>query len=187
LWGTSFAGGHVLVTAAKEAGISAVIAQVPFVDGLDFARAQGLKYVAQAVGSGLRDVVRLVISGKRWKVPVVGNPGTFAVLNTPDSKSGYLTTMVPQGSQWKNECPAAFLLTGPFYRPTRYAARIPCPALVIWAEKDSIISAKSVKKAAEKIKDVRMRPLPIAHFDIYIGDVFEQAVRMQVEFLKENL
>ena len=34
LWGTSFSGGHVMVTAARQVGIKAVVAQVPFVDGM---------------------------------------------------------------------------------------------------------------------------------------------------------
>jgi len=33
LWGTSFSGGHVLVSAARDKGVRAVVAQVPFVDG----------------------------------------------------------------------------------------------------------------------------------------------------------
>jgi hypothetical protein len=57
----------------------------------------------------------------------------------------------------------------------------------MWVEKDTICSSKAAKKAAGKIKNVRMHPLPMAHFDIYTGEDFERAVRMQVEFLKENL
>ena len=34
LWGTSFSGGHVIETAARDRQIAAVVAQVPFVDGL---------------------------------------------------------------------------------------------------------------------------------------------------------
>jgi dienelactone hydrolase len=34
LWGTSFSGGHVLEVAATDARIAAVIAQVPFADGI---------------------------------------------------------------------------------------------------------------------------------------------------------
>lgn len=34
LWGTSFGGGHALVTAARDRNISAVISQCPFTDGM---------------------------------------------------------------------------------------------------------------------------------------------------------
>ncbi len=34
MWGTSFGGGHVIVTAAEDRRIAAVIAQCPFTDGL---------------------------------------------------------------------------------------------------------------------------------------------------------
>ena len=32
LWGTSYSGGHVIVCAAQDAGIRAIVAQVPFLD-----------------------------------------------------------------------------------------------------------------------------------------------------------
>src|SRR6201996_3972520 len=38
LWGTSFAGGHVITTAARLPGIAAVVAQCPFTDGIASAR-----------------------------------------------------------------------------------------------------------------------------------------------------
>jgi dipeptidyl aminopeptidase/acylaminoacyl peptidase len=88
LWGSSFSGGHVLVIAARDPGISAVISQVPFVDGVDFAKYMGPKYLAQATWAGLKDVLRIVTFSGRYKVPVVGIPDVFAVLNTPDSKEG---------------------------------------------------------------------------------------------------
>src|SRR5438874_7879452 len=34
LWGTSFAGGHVLVAAARDGDVAAVVSQCPFTDGL---------------------------------------------------------------------------------------------------------------------------------------------------------
>ena len=33
LWGTSFSGGHVIVTAARDQNVRAIVSQVPFVDG----------------------------------------------------------------------------------------------------------------------------------------------------------
>src|SRR6266550_7656559 len=41
LWGTSFAGGHVHVIAARDPAVAAMVAQVPFVDGRAAARATG--------------------------------------------------------------------------------------------------------------------------------------------------
>src|SRR6185437_17170203 len=53
LWGTSFSGGHVITTAARHTGITAVIAQCPFTDGmtsvLAMHRTTALKVGARAV------------------------------------------------------------------------------------------------------------------------------------------
>lgn len=186
LWGSSFSGGHVLVAAARDPGVSAVISQVPFVDGADFAKHMGPKYVAQAIWAGLRDLLQMVTFRGRYKVPVVGRPDVFAVLNTPDSKAGYLA-LVPEDSKWKNECPAAFLLTCAFYRPTTFAKDVRCPALVILAEKDSVISPESVIKAADKMRNSEVVSLAIGHFDIYFGKHFEEVVQKQIGFLKKHL
>lgn len=186
LWGSSFSGGHIMVIAARDPGISAIISQVPFVNGASFAMHMGLKYVAQAIGAGLRDILQMATFRGRYKVPVVSDPDAFAVLNTPECKAGYLG-IVPQDSGWKNECPAAFLLTSALYRPTTYAKRVRCPALVMLAEKDSLIPPDSVKKAAEKMKNSEVISLPIGHFDIYLGEHYEMAVQRQIDFLKKHL
>lgn len=186
LWGSSFSGGHIMVIAARDPGISAIISQVPFVNGASFAMHMGLKYVAQAIGAGLRDILQMATFRGRYKVPVVSDPDAFAVLNTPECKAGYLG-IVPQDSGWKNECPAAFLLTSALYRPTTYAKRVRCPALVMLAEKDSLIPPDSVKKAAEKMKNSEVISLPIGHFDIYLGKHYEMAVQRQIDFLKKHL
>ena len=186
LWGTSFSGGHVMVIAARDPGISAVVCQVPFVDGHDFAKRMGLKYLVRATWAGLKDVLKMVSFRGRYKVPVVGVPDVFAVLNTPDSEAGYLA-LVPQESNWKNECPAAFLLTCAFYRPTTFAKDVGCPALVFLAENDSLISPESVKKAADKMERSEVVSLAIGHFDIYFANHYEEVVRRQLGFLKKHL
>src|ERR1700757_2178396 len=39
LWGTSFGGGHVLIAAARDGGVAAVVSQCPFTDGVAATRA----------------------------------------------------------------------------------------------------------------------------------------------------
>lgn len=51
VWGTSFGGGHAIITAARVPGVTAAIAQCPFTDGLASALAmdfQGSMKVAHA-------------------------------------------------------------------------------------------------------------------------------------------
>lgn len=185
LWGTSFSGGHVLVTAARDQRVSAVVAQVPFVDGLATASHLGLGFVLKATVHGLMDAVASVF-GRVHHVPVVSDPDEFAIMNTPGSKEGYLS-LIPEGSAWRNECPARILLSIPFYRPVRFAPKIKCPVLIIYARKDTLIPPEAVRKTASKIRNVKAVCLDAGHFDVYFDPLFSETVKMEAEFLKENL
>src|SRR5579864_6221258 len=58
LWGSSFSGGHVIELAARDQHIAAVVAQVPFVDGIATALALGLRHILQSLVVGFRDELR---------------------------------------------------------------------------------------------------------------------------------
>lgn len=186
LWGTSFSGGHVLVAAAKNPQISAVVAQVPFVDGFSTALRFDFKYLSLAIFNSIRDVLSILTRRRPHCVPVVADPGTFALLNTPESKPGYMA-IIPAHSTWRNECPARILLTLPFYRPISYARKINSPVLIICAQKDSLISSEDVEKTAQMIKNVELFSLPLGHFEVYIGDAFERVVEIETNFLHQHL
>jgi len=186
LWGTSFSGGHVIVTAARAQGISAIVAQVPFVDGLSTLRELGPRYLSRAVWEGLRDMSRIATFRTPHTVPVVGDPDTFAVMNRQDSKAGYLA-MVPEDSSWENRCPARVFVSASFYRPGSHAEKVRCPALVVIAEKDSLIPAGVVDRVASRMPRSEKVCLPVGHFDVYAGEVFEQVVEMEARFLKKHL
>jgi len=186
LWGTSFSGGHVIVAAARDSYIKAIIAQVPYVDSLSSFRKVELKQTMRGLMASCRDIFRLLTFRSPYYIPVVGDPGTLAVLNTPDSKPGYFS-IVPEGSSWKNGCPARILLTVPLYRPIAVARKVKCPALIIMAEKDSIIWPGVVEKAAARMQNARLIRMPVGHFDVYIGAWFEKTVQVEIDFLKEHL
>lgn len=186
LWGSSYSDGHVLVTAARTRGISAVVAQVPFVSGLASASMYSPGFIVQAAVNASRDLGRAAAGRSPHYVPVVGRPDEFALMNTPDAMDAYLK-LVPPDSDWRNECPARVALTLLFYSPTSYASRVPCPVLMICAENDSLIPARAVKKTAGRIKRSQLVTMPIGHFDIYDGEEFEEAVRLQRAFLAEHL
>jgi pimeloyl-ACP methyl ester carboxylesterase len=186
LWGSSFGGGHVLAIASEIPGLSAVVAQVPFVDGAVMLRYAPRSFIVQATLKGLRDLARALTFRKPYCVPVVAEPGEFALMSTPESKPGYLA-LVPPGSKWKNEAPARILLTLPRYRPALHADKITCPALIVIAQKDSLIPAREIEKAAARIPKVKIVKLPVNHFAVYIGEPFEQVSEIEGNFLKECL
>jgi dienelactone hydrolase len=186
LWGTSFSGGHVLVTAAKTSGISAVVAQVPFVDGISTTMMVKPRFQIEGTIHGIRDVLRMVTFRPPHTVPVVADPDRFALMNTPDAKEGFLS-LLPKETAWKNEVPARICMTITMYRPIMYARKITCPVLIIYAQKDSLIAAKVVEKTASRIRNVEVVSLPVSHFEVYTGELFEQLVEKQAQFLSRYL
>lgn len=186
LWGTSFSGGHVIITAAQDPDITAIICQVPHVDPFSTVGGLRVKGLLRSSIAAWRDVFRRLTFRGPYYIPVVGDPGTRAFLSTPDAKPGFFS-LIPQGYAWRNECPARIFLTAMLYRPIARAKRVKCPALVILAEKDSLVSPKSVERAAARMKNARLVRLPVGHFDVYTGNGFDEAVELQVDFLKEHL
>ena len=186
LWGTSYSGGHVIVTAAKDGGVRAISSQVPFVDGLASVGSQTPAFIARAVASGLWDLFRAGLNKTPYTVPIVSEPGRFGVMNGEDALNGYLN-LVPEGSTWINECPARALIYTTLYRPIAYASRVRCPALVTVADNDAYIPVEAVLKAAARLPRAEVVRLPLGHFDVYLGEAFENAVRRQAEFFRRHL
>jgi dienelactone hydrolase len=186
LWGTSYGGGHVLTTAARVAGISAVAAQVPFVSGVATTMSFPLSYQLQGFLHGIIDAFSWMFRLPPHRVPIVADPGTFALMNTAESRPGYMA-LVPKKTTWVNLAPARLCMTLPSYMPTLYAGKIPCPAQVIYAENDSLIPARAVERMIKKIKNVESISLPVGHFDLYRGKLFEKTIKAQTAFFTKHL
>lgn len=184
LWGTSFSAGHVIVTASKDSEIKAILIQVPFVDSLTTLKKLGFRYMLNAFMHGIIDGYRMITHGEPHYIKVVGQAGEFAALNTPDSYLGYLN-IIPPESSWQNRCPARIAFKFPFYRPITVAAGVKCPALIMLAERDSLIDPRIVEKTAARMPKSYLIKYPFGHFDIYKGENFKKAVQRQVEFLLE--
>ncbi|MEN6473514.1 MAG: alpha/beta fold hydrolase [Syntrophaceae bacterium] len=186
LWGTSFSGGHVLVTAASDHGIAALVAQIPFVDGVSTTMLFDLKYQVSGTLHGLYDLFSLLVLKRRHTVPIIGKPEAFALMNTPDAEGG-MRALIPSDSAWQNEAPALITLSIPFYRPLACARRITAPTMIVAAEKDALIAYAAVKKTAGRIVGATFISLPVGHFEVYVGELFEKAVELEGNFLHANL
>lgn len=186
LWGSSYGGGHVLSTAAENNSVKAVAAQVPFVSGLATVMSFSMGYQIQGFFHGINDIIRSIFSLKPHYVKVIAAPNEFALMNTPESYPGY-SALIPKNSTWENKAPGKICLTLPMYMPTLKVSKIKCPALVVYAKKDSLIPYKAVEKAISKIKNAEALLLDCGHFDIYAGPLFEQTVKREGEFFLKHL
>lgn len=186
LWGSSFAGGHVIKLAAEDQSVKAIVCQVPAVDGLASTLTKSATYLATAVFAGLRDIVSTLLWHEPYWVPIISSPDRFGILNTAECEPGYLALVDPD-STWENRAPARLFLKFPFYRPISIAHRIHCPALILGAEQDSLVPIRGVEKTSAKINNATLIRLPCDHFAPYQGKFFDQNVKTMIEFLTRHL
>ncbi len=186
LFGSSFAGGHVLELAAKEDGLAAVVAQCPMTDGLAASLMTPPKTILKLGVAALRDQLGS-LAGRRPKlIPAAGRPGELAVLSTAEVVPGF-ASITPPDSAWINAVAARIGLKVGLYRPGRRAAQITCPLLIFLGETDTLVSNKATEKVAHEAPQGELVRYPIGHFEVYTGEWFERAVSRQAEFLVRHL
>jgi dienelactone hydrolase len=105
LWGTSFSGGHVVVTAAQHPEVRAIVAQVPFADGVSSAKTSGVRDTLQYSLALLGDAWSTITRRGPHYIAISGAPGTTAVMNQPDAWEFFVDN-VPESHQnpAENEC-----------------------------------------------------------------------------------
>jgi uncharacterized protein len=189
LWGTSFSGGHVIVSAAEDGSIAAVSAQCPMMDALAAARNViqygGIAAFMKLGALGMVDQLRSILRMSPLYIPLIAAPGELAAMSSHDSASGYGVIVPPQ---WRNEVCARYALTIAGYRPIAYANRLPCPALIQVCMRDSLAPPDAAVATAHKIgSKAELKQYDCEHFDIYVGNYFKQASDEQLSFFNRVL
>jgi hypothetical protein len=183
LWGTSFSGGHVLKL-SSEIDVSAVVAQVPFVDGLATVKAiHSITDIAILTAMGIADRLASVF-GRAYRLPIVAEPEKLAFMNTPEAIR-YLE-IIPEGAKWENSAPARIALSVSFYRPIKYVKNIRCPVLYVVGERDTITPASKTLEAAKQTPKAEVIRFDGGHFDGYL-ELFEFCVEEERDFLLRHL
>jgi len=189
VWGSSLSGGHVVEVAVADGRVAAVISQCPAMDNrantVSLLKYAGLGMVMKLIGLGLVDAVRGMFGLAPRLIPAGAAPGKVALLMTPDTLPGMKAIEAPG---WRNELCARFILTLAFYRPGLKTDRLPCPILIAICDYDSLVVPAASEAAARRAgKRATLKHYPIGHFDIYLGEWFEQSVSDQVAFLQQAL
>ncbi|WP_235926516.1 alpha/beta hydrolase [Actinokineospora pegani] len=185
LWGSSFGGGHVLTAAARDKKVAAVVSQCPFTNGPASVRALGLKSLLKLMPAVLRDQFGALLGRSPTLVPLVGPPGSAALMTAPDAEPGYRALFPAAG--FPDRVAGRIGLHIGRYLPGRSAARITCPVLFAVCSRDSVAPAGPTLRYAAKAPRGSVVEYPVGHFDIYRGEPFERAVADQVEFLVREL
>lgn len=192
LWGTSLSGGHVLVVAAEDPSLRAVVSQVPLIDGWHRGRdlRQRLNWdvtvrTAQFTVAAVRDVIRERRGRSPYLVPVVAEVGHVAVFTEPDARLVF-EALGGEAVGWRNELAPRFIFALPRYRKGT-AERLGMPVLMCLGDNDLQASSRYAARIASRMPHVDVRHYPVGHFDVYVGALFEEISTAQADFLRSHL
>ncbi len=185
LWGTSYSGGHVLVVAAQDQKISTIVSMNPATDGLAALKQVyqygGLKQLTMAIGHGIKDLIHSLAQRPPHLIPIVGQPGTAAMISSPSSEESYTAIA---GPTWRNEVCARAALEVVRNRPITFANQILCPLLVQVGSNDQVAPPDAARKSANLASgQVELLEYPIDHFDFYSGSWQKKIFEDQLHFL----
>jgi len=172
VWGSSYSGGHVLVVAAIDRRVKAVVSQVPMVSGL--ANAQSL--IRADFFAGLRalfdeDRAARYRGEAPAMIPVVAeDPLAPSALPTADSWAWFTETAKLRAPAWRNEVTVRSIEMFTEYEPVAHIAAIsPTPLLLMPAREDHLTPARLAIDAFEKAREPKkLTILPGGHFGAYV-------------------
>lgn len=187
LWGTSFAGGLVVMAAARDHGIAAIVSQCPLLDGLAASLAT-LKYsgpfsALRLAAHGLLDVAGAAFGAPPRYVPAAARPGELGAMTSADALSG--VSRINNGSVSSVTARSTLRVAG--FRPLRSAGRVRCPALMQICTSDSVAPPAAAERAAARMPKAEVLRYAVGHFDIYVDEAFERSVSDQTAFLSKHL
>ncbi len=189
-WGTSFGGGHAIVTAADDPSIAASIAQCPFTDGLASLSKIPPRAAARLTVTALRDLLATATGREPVRVPVAARPGEVGLMSADDVSDGVLELLEASGlteAEYRSQVPARIGLAVPFARPGRRTKDLTKPALFCVCDRDTVAPAPATLRHAAKAPRGEVRRYDAGHFDIYVGKQFDRLIADEIAFLREHV
>lgn len=188
IWGSSYAGGHVLVLAATDHRIRAVVSQVPTTSGYR----QGLRRVppeaVRAMEIAFAEDDRARARGEQGEriLVVSADAGSPAAYHSNDAVNFYLQP-VPAGS-WHNEVTLRSSRAARMYEPGIWAPRIsPTPILFVVAMADRItLTDLALETYEQALQPKALAMIPGDHFAPYLAE-FETASAAAVDWFVQYL
>jgi pimeloyl-ACP methyl ester carboxylesterase len=186
VFGSSFGGGHVIVTAAEDNRVAVAIAQCPFTDGLASATTLGARGFISVSALAITDRIGSLLGSRPVMVPLAGKPGSTALMNSTDALSGY-QALLPETLAHENQVAARIGLQILRHKPGSLAKKIQCPILFLVCDKDTVAPPGPTLRHAQKAPKAEVIRYPIGHFDIYKGSALEKTLSDQLAFLAKHL
>jgi uncharacterized protein len=190
VWGSSYAGGHVLVVGAIDRRVRCVVSQVPLTYGL----ASAQRLIRGDLWKGLRagfDADRAArMAGEPPAVmPVTAPEGEPCALPTGDTYEFFTGLDEARGKNWRNEVTLHSVELFTEYEPAAYVARIaPTPLLLVAALEDHLVPFDLTARAYEEaLHPKQLLSLPGGHFEAYTGAAFATSSAVQRDWFLEHL
>jgi hypothetical protein len=151
------------------------------------ARHQKPLAMLRLMGRGVHDGLGGLVGRRPLLVPLVGEPGTVALLATPDGlESDSVLNPDNRYPDWQQAVAARSALPLGFYRPGRDASRVRCPLLVVVCDQDQTALAGPAVDAANRAPRAELVQLPGPHYAPFT-DAHEQTVEAELSFLHRHL
>jgi uncharacterized protein len=190
VWAFSASGGHIFRVAARDPELGAAIAQTPNPDGpaigRNAARHQKPLAMLRFAGRGLLDGLGSLVGRQPRLVPLVGQPGTVAVLTTPDSLDTDRALRSERYPDWHRMVAARSALRLTFYQPGRHASQVRCPLLVVVCDQDQTSLVEPSVRAANCAPRGELVRIAGQHYAPFLNQ-HERAVEAQLSFLRRHL
>ncbi|KAE9390165.1 alpha/beta-hydrolase [Gymnopus androsaceus JB14] len=188
--GSALSGITVANLLLQDPGLAAGMAHCPLLDG--YSTLLALPFNVRLGFWAIVDYVRGKLGLSPVFIPAVGEPDTFAVLNTPSAKPGF-EGMLAQGnkriSDTLNIVPARIIIEFMGARLGRNLKDAHSKYLIVLAQEDDIFPNRIAREvAAAAPEKVILVEAPGGHFEIMEGGKgFEININAQISFLRELL
>ncbi|KAL5358854.1 Alpha/Beta hydrolase protein [Aspergillus floccosus] len=188
-WGSSMGGGVVLLAAAMDKRIAAVVAQVPFVSGEGIASA-----FASLLPAIYSDRQKVKAGQSPPLVPMFASSSEAAQRRDPgivihdENLVPFVKCLEERNLPWNPDVTAQTCLNLIGFEPKAFIHRIaPTPVLMVVADDDlpaqtsHQLSAYAAAREPKRLFILRKS----GHFDPYYGDAFQKNIAAQIKFLHQ--
>jgi len=186
LWGTSLGAMHVLKVAAGRTDVAAVVVQCPIVSGVAALRRLGPGAMARLTPAIIDDAVRAGLGRGRRYVPIVGPPGSLAVVTVAGAQDGWDSTVDPGGG-FDNRVAAANAIGIALTSAKRAARTIAAPLLVCVSQRETLMDPRHAEEVARNAPRGEARHYDGNHFDVYHPPLLDDLLADQTTFLQSHL
>ncbi|WP_216910293.1 alpha/beta hydrolase [Nocardia noduli] len=185
VWGTSFSGGHVLVVAATDRRVRAVVSQVPTTNGWANFRSLVPSVVHPLMHAAIAADRQARAAGKpALTIKAASDDPTDMVAMPGLEAYQWLMANGPQVPTWRNEVTVSSIDKFQSYAPESFVRRVsPTPLLMIVADQDTLAPAGiALESYAEALEPKQLELISGPHFAVY-DDQFERASHSARDFL----